>query len=182
MRRTLGPILLIILGLALVGLYILLSGGSNGATEEDEQVTRTAEAQATRLALSEVTPQPIFPTPTTGQSGDAAASMTLAARPTATATPDPRLCPLPDCWARVGVSGRLEDIAAASGAGLPFGNFFDWWLSGEPPAMSGQASSVEPRYWQMVSVSQAGPNVSWVQIGEVIDARPGSIWIVAGSG
>jgi hypothetical protein len=177
-RRALIPILLILFGLALVGLYAVLSGRADTA-HEDGAAAQTAEALGDATPLPEATPLPIFPTATSGSPGDAAAAdVTPVAQAAPTLTPDPRHCPLADCLSRVGASGRLADIAAASRAGLPFGNYFDWWLTGEPPTMTGQPAGVTPRYWQMVSISQSGPNVTWDQLGQVIAARPGSIWIV----
>jgi hypothetical protein len=61
---------------------------------------------------------------------------------------------------------------------LPFGNYFDWWLASETPAMAGGSDGIEPRYWQMVPVDQGEPGVLWSAIEEVITARPGAIWIV----
>lgn len=195
MRRSLGPILLIFVGLALVALFFLLSGGLLGPSPDGRPATRAGENAATQAALGQVLPaalasqttQPIYPTATGSPGGSGpAAGLTPDARPAVTATPDPRRCPRSDCLSRAGVSGRLEDIAAASRAGLPFGNYFDWWLNGDAPAMTGQPAGESgddspgglPRYWQLVPTGQDGPQVTWSQIDAVLAARPGSIWIV----
>lgn len=193
MRRSIGPILLIVAGLALVFLYLLLSGELAGPSSDNAPATRVNPALVTLQAMSQVTPtatpsrtpQPIFPTSTRGPGGaESTTGSTPTARPTATATADPRRCPLPDCLSRVGVSGRLADIGAADAAGLPFGNYFDWWLNDDPPAMVGQPAAagetpgVSPRYWQLVPTGQDGPQVAWAQIADVVAARPGSMWIV----
>jgi hypothetical protein len=186
LRRSYGPILLIVLGLLLVVLYLLLNGGLGGHSPDGGPATRAGEALGTLTALGQATPtvapsptpQPVFPTATAGPGGgEISAGMNPAAQPPPAATPDPRRCPLPDCLSRVGVSGRLEDIAAAAGAGLPFGNYFDWWLNDDPPSIPGQPG-VSARYWQLVPTGQDGPQVSWSRIAEVVAARPGSIWIV----
>lgn len=193
MRRSLGPILLIFLGLALILAYLLLRDRRADGPAEAQPTAQRAESAGTSPALSATTPtvapastpQPIVPTPTEPMQASApdpapATSDTPAASnaPLATFTPDPRRCPLPNCLARSGVSGRLEDIAAAAGAGLPIGNFFDWWLNKHPPLIPGLSEGDPASYWQMVPVSQDGPLVPWTTIEEVVATRPGSIWIV----
>lgn len=178
MRRLLAPILLISLGVILIVLYALFRASLSDDSSGNDSSPLAEEMLTAPPALADPTsrtPQPIFPTPTTDRESN---ELATAGPPTVTATPDPRRCPLPDCLSRTGVSGRLDDVAAAANAGLPFGNYFDWWFNADPPAIGGQSAGDDPRYWQMVPVSQDGPAVSWAQIEEVLAARPGSIWIV----
>lgn len=177
MRRSPGPILLIVVGVGLIILYLAVSRQPASPDPEQRPTTGSGQALATQPAVAaSQTPQPIVPTATSGDGPSPDRTPSVRAR--ATATPDPRRCPLADCLSRAGVSGRLDDIAAASGAGLPFGNYFDWWLNVDPPPMDGQLAGRQPRYWQMVPTGQDGPQVPWSRIEEVVAARPGSIWIV----
>lgn len=76
------------------------------------------------------------------------------------------------------MSGRLKDVATAAGAGLPFGNYFNWWLETAPPLTGEPTASDMIRFWQMVPVTQDGPGVPWSKIDQVVAAQPGAIWIV----
>jgi hypothetical protein len=122
------------------------------------------------------TAQPIFPTPTPHPPG-AVSTETVELTDTNPATtsmslPGTEPCPLADCLRRVGVSGRNKMVSAAYAAGLPFGQYLNWWAETNPPE-PGDVS-----FWQMVSITAAGPVLSWETLGEIVDARPRSIWIV----
>ncbi len=205
MRRSLLPLLLVITGVGLIVAYLVLRSAPTipaaattlpaPATTDLSIVTQPSlVGQPTRqLALNletapsrapaaiespdstaSLTPtaQPIFPTPTTHVISESAefTVTTPASPPMSLTVSEP--CPLPDCLRRVGVSGRKEIVSAANDAGLPFGQYLNWWAEMAPPEPGDVA------FWQMVPITAAGPVLTWEALGQIVDARPGSIWIV----
>jgi len=188
-RRYQLPLTLVIIGAALIAAFLALNADptgqapatSGGSTETraspagQATADRAASTNAATSTLSEPptqTPQSIYPTPTTSLSSEkvdvtvtrpATASMILS-------VPEP--CPLPDCQRRTGVSGRNEMVIGAYQSGLQFGQYLNWWAEADPPELG------DVYFWQMVSVTAAGPVSSWEKLGQIVDARPGSIWVV----
>lgn len=199
MQRKFGPLIVISLGLILFLAYVVLqrdspeSGASQPAPiartppKADETAFATAAPSTvpthapTIVATSPdptvtptQTPQPIFPTTTASANEIVTAEATTSTAPFTTTA----RCPLPDCLARSGVSGRLEDVTAAAGAGLPFGNYFNWWSEAAPPLTGGLAGGDMVEFWQMVPVTQDGPAVPWSKIEQVVAMQPGAVWII----
>jgi len=188
-RRSLIPVTLIVLGLALIIAYVALIARAPDTADQQappastlagEAITPTGEAlQSLPTPTPSTTRQPIVPTATPPSASEQPTATPMhtgvpLVEPTPTPTSEPVRCLLPDCLARAGVSGRLEDVAAAASAGLPFGNYFNWWLESSPPLTA--ADEIE--FWQMVPVTQDGPGVPWSMIADVIAAQPGATWIV----
>lgn len=91
---------------------------------------------------------------------------------TVTPAPAEAACSPEFCIPRFGANGRLEIIAAAYEAGMPFGSYFNWELEVEPVAV-GTAD-----FWQMIRVNQASIGPEWNKVGLAVDNNPGSTWIV----
>lgn len=91
---------------------------------------------------------------------------------TTTPTPAEFSCSPDFCMPRIGTSGRIEVISAAYEAGLPVGNYLNWRLEVDPlPVGSAE-------FWQMIRVSEDGIRQDWEEIALVVEANPGSIWII----
>jgi hypothetical protein len=163
-RRILFPLILIVAGLGLVIVY--LAGQSSGNT-------LTVSATASTAPAPTRTPQPVSPTKTPVPVGEAGVTLVeMAEAPDQLAGSSSQRCPKDDCPARFGVSGSNQSVAAAYAEGLPFGVYLNWWVqkdSAVPDAVS---------FWQMVRVGEAGPVLPWEEIGEMVAARPASVWIV----
>lgn len=73
---------------------------------------------------------------------------------------------------RFGVTGHVEQMAAAAAAGLPFGSYATWRLQVEPEQPNGAF------FWQMIRVSETGPVPSLAEIDAAIATAPGSTWLI----
>jgi hypothetical protein len=73
---------------------------------------------------------------------------------------------------RFGVTGHVEQMAAAMAAGLPFGSYATWRLQVEPEQPNGAF------FWQMIRVSETGPVPSLAEIDAAIASAPGSTWLI----
>jgi hypothetical protein len=117
---------------------------------------------------------PLIPTLETGTPTPEADPQPTATDGFITVTPDSAeaRCEPDFCLARFGASGRIEIISAAFEAGLPFGVYFNWELVTDPiPAGSAD-------FWQMIRVSEFGIRQPWEEVELVIEANPGSVWII----
>lgn len=187
MRFSRLSLLFILAGLAFIVLYLVLSGNEGeeeitagttavtGSGLADSQVNTTPGRTATPAAAA--TPQPIFPTATRPTAGAGSAngpeSLIPSTAPMTMTFPAGYLgCPNPDCLSRFGVSGTKEDVVAAYAAGLPFGNYLNWWAEPDPP----EPDAVE--FWQVLGLNRDGPVFPWSEIDSVIEKHPGSIWVV----
>jgi hypothetical protein len=63
-------------------------------------------------------------------------------------------------------------IAAANGAGLPFGVYSNWWTEPEPLEVKGA------EFWQTIGISDAGFDLPLESISRAIENQPGSTWII----
>ncbi len=189
MRRYLLPLALVITGAVLIAAYLILNADSNGqapAASGGSNETRahpagqaTADRSVATNAVTSTqsepptqTPQTMDPTPLTSTSSDNVED-TVTRSPVASmilSVSEP--CPLPDCLHRTGVSGRNEMVNGAYQSGLQFGHYLNWWAEADPPEPG------DVYFWQMVSITAAGPVLSWEKLDLIVDARPGSIWVV----
>ncbi len=187
MRRSVLPLALLILGLGLVLVYISQRDPSSRSDHSEQTLEPNPPVALVRsdpspeyaisLTATEIIPQPTplpaFPTPTIGSGPLATPSPLISTAITPTETKAlSRSCPLPDCLSRVGVSGRLDMIAAANGAGLPFGVYSNWWTEPEPLEVKGA------EFWQTIGISDAGFDLPLDSISRAIENQPGSTWII----
>ena len=196
MRHKLIPLILSLIGLGLILIY-LIQQNEPSSSNPQEGAPKSATAFATAVhtpsgnqpqastsqtepttfpvtaSMPSRTPFPALPTPTEEHLPTAPdARATISSTITASIDSASVSCPLSNCIARLGVSGRLEIVAAAHQAGLPFGAYFNWSTEQEVPFLE----SIE--FWQTVDLAEEGPTLPWSDFGQVVDARPGSIWIV----
>ncbi len=161
-ERRLLPLVLIVSGLLLLGLYAL---------------RQERPSQPTTLLPPTSTPTPV-PLATETPPAMTAATVTETAVPIPTQTPLPTPTSVPTETISfgerfgVGAAGGSKNIPAALAAGLPIGVYLTWTMDAEPPG------SDEVVFWQMVTVTTEGVVPAWDEIAAVIDAQPGAVWIV----
>lgn len=81
--------------------------------------------------------------------------------------------PLPlDDEHRFGVTAALEDVRPALAAGLPFGSYATWRVSGEPQQPDGV------HFWQMIRLQEERVRTPWRDIDAALAANPGAIWLI----
>jgi hypothetical protein len=177
-QRHLWPVVLIIAGITLILAFLfwrfVVTDGPNALIETAAEETRTTAVPSSKTPPNTRTPSPLLPT-----SQPIIPSPEPDPQPTETTvlltiTPESPTAPCsPEfCIPRFGASGRIEHIAAAHEASLPFGVYFNWEMQLDPiPAGSAE-------FWQMIRVSQNGIRQEWAAIAPVIEANPGSVWII----
>ena len=81
-------------------------------------------------------------------------------------------CPSERCVERFGVSGESRNMLNGFQAGLPFGVYYDWLATADPPLNS------QLEYWQMIKTEAKRSSISFNEIADIIKSRPDSVWII----
>lgn len=176
-QRHLWPVVLIPAGFILILTFLLWHFVVNN--EPDTQLEITAEVtQAQAVSPTNTTIPPPFlptsqpPTPTPEPEPQPTETTVLLTVTPESPTFPPSSCSPEFCIPRFGASGRIETIAAAGEAGLPFGVYFDWEMQLNPiPAGTAE-------FWQMIRMNELGIRHEWEEIAQVAEANPGSVWII----
>ena len=147
------------------------TGAIPDQTGEPPVPARPSVTAPATVAMPTITPEPLVPT----RDAEGAAAAPTGIKPTVPAATPAATPTTPPAAAsqRVGLTGAVDYLQAGLAAGLPVSHFINWRLMLDPPDAPGVT------FWQMVRLGEAGVVAPWSDIEAVIEAHPGSFWLVS---